>query len=214
MGARIPNDCSDFEWPFGTLPVVPPTRPALRERYDRRHDEVVATAAALFAERGFHATSMADLVAATGLTAGGLYHYIGSKDQLLVRICEQLMEPLLERVEAIVAGEEVAPEEQLRAIVREWTAHVEAYRQHMRVFTQERHVLERGAQWREVRRQRKAFEELLAGVLSRVPLRSADPDLALRALLGMVNHTAQWFRPRGRLTARQVADGYVDLILG
>jgi hypothetical protein len=84
----------------------------------------------------------------------------------------------------------------------------------MRVFTQERHVLERGAQWREVRRQRKAFEELLAGVLSRVPLRSADPDLALRALLGMVNHTAQWFRPRGRLTARQVADGYVDLILG
>ncbi len=208
MTVRSPNGRSV------RFPPVPPTRPALRERYDRRHDEVVAAAAALFAERGFHATSMADLVAATGLTAGGLYHYIGSKDQLLVRICEQLMEPLLERVEAIVADEAVAPEEQLRAIVREWTAHVEAYRQHMRVFTQERHVLERGAQWREVRRQRKAFEELLAGVLARVPLRSADPDLALRALLGMVNHTAQWFRPRGRLTARQVADGYVDLILG
>ena len=192
---------------------VPPTRPAMRERYARRHDEVVDAAAGLFAEHGFHATSMADLVAATGLTAGGLYHYIGSKDQLLVRICEQLMEPLLERVEAIVASGDPA-EEQLRAIVREWTAHVEAYRHHMRVFTQERHVLERGAQWRDVRRQRKAFEELLAGVLSRVPLRSADPDLALRALLGMVNHTAQWFRPRGRLTAQQVADGYVDLILG
>ena len=192
---------------------MPPTRPALRERYDRRSGEVVATAARLFAERGFHATSMADLVEATGLTAGGLYHYIGSKDELLVRICEQLMEPLLERVEAIVASD-LAPEEQLRAVVREWTAHVEAYRHHMRVFTQERHVLERGDQWREVRRQRKAFEELLAGVLARVPLRSADPDLALRALLGMVNHTAQWFRPRGRLTAEQVADGYVDLILG
>ena len=192
---------------------MPPTRPALRERYDRRADEVVGAAARLFAERGFHATSMADLVAATGLTAGGLYHYIGSKDQLLVRICEQLMEPLLERVEAIVSSD-LAPEDQLRAIVREWTAHVEAYRHHMRVFTQERHVLERGDQWREVRRQRKAFEELLAGVLARVDLPTGDPDLVLRALLGMVNHTAQWFRPRGRLTAEQVADGYVDLILG
>jgi TetR/AcrR family transcriptional regulator, cholesterol catabolism regulator len=192
---------------------VPPTRPALRERYDRRSDEVVSAAARLFAERGFHATSMADLVDATGLTAGGLYHYIGSKDELLVRICEQLMDPLLERVGAIVASD-LAAEDQLRAIVREWTAHVEAYRHHMRVFTQERHVLERGAQWREVRRQRKAFEELLAAVLGRVDLPTGDPDLALRALLGMVNHTAQWFRPRGRLTAEQVADGYVDLILG
>ncbi len=45
-------------------------------------------------------------------------------------------------------------------------------------------------------------------------LATGDRDLALRALLGMVNHTAQWFRPRGRLTAEQVADGYVDLILG
>ena len=193
--------------------AAPPTRPALRERYESRRSEVVATAARLFAERGFHATSMADLVEATGLAAGGLYHYIGSKDQLLVRICEQLMDPLLERVEAIAASDAPA-EDRLRAIVREWTAHVEAYRHHMRVFTQERHVLERGAQWREVRRQRKAFEELLAGVLARVDLATGDRDLALRALLGMVNHTAQWFRPRGRLTAEQVADGYVDLILG
>ena len=78
-------------------------------------------------------------------------------------------------------------------------------------------MLERGAQWREVRRQRKAFEEVLAVVLARGEhdgtLHLADSDLALRALLGMVNHTAQWCRPRGRLTAEQVADGYVDLLL-
>jgi hypothetical protein len=88
----------------------------------------------------------------------------------------------------------------------------------MRVFQQERHVLERGDQWRDVRRQRKAFEAVLAAVLARGEADGSfhfpDPDLALRALLGMVNHTVQWFRPRGRLTAEQVADGYVDLLLG
>jgi TetR/AcrR family transcriptional regulator, cholesterol catabolism regulator len=194
-----------------------PSRPALRARYERRQEEVVAAAARVFAAQGFHATSMQDLIAATGLTAGGLYHYIGSKDQLLVRICDQLMEPLLDQVREIVASDRPA-RDQLRAIVRIWMVHVERNRDHMLVFQQERHVLERGAQWREVRRQRKHFEELLGGVLAQGEregsFRFADRDLALRALLGMVNHTAQWFRPRGRLSAEQIADGFVALLLG
>lgn len=196
---------------------APPTRPALRARYDVRQQEVVTAAARVFAERGFHATSMQDLIAATQLTAGGLYHYIGSKDQLLVRICDQLMNPLVGQVRTITDSGE-APEDQLREIVRVWMVHVERNRDHMKVFQQERHVLERGLQWREVRRQRKQFEELLAGVLERGTregaFQFADRDLALRALLGMVNHTAQWFRPKGRLSAEQIADGYVDLLLG
>jgi TetR/AcrR family transcriptional regulator, cholesterol catabolism regulator len=159
---------------------------------------------------------MQDLVEATGLTTGGLYHYIGSKDQLLVRICDQLMRPLLVEARAIVESDE-PPDLQLRALVRAWTAHVERNRDHMLVFQQERHVLERGAQWRQVRLQRKAFEQLLAGVLTRGQAEGVfefrDPDLALRALLGMVNHTVQWFRPRGRLSAEEIADGYVDLLL-
>jgi cytochrome P450 len=75
-------------------------------------------------------------------------------------------------------------------------------------------VLEQGPQWREVRRQRKEFEALLGDLLADRRFRFADRDLALLALLGMVNHTALWLRPRGRLTAEQVADGYVDLLLG
>jgi TetR/AcrR family transcriptional regulator, cholesterol catabolism regulator len=195
----------------------PPARPALRARYDQRQQEVVGVAARVIAEKGFHATSMQDLIAATRLTAGGLYHYIGSKDQLLVRICDQLMEPLLEQVSAVVSSAEPA-DEQLRQIVRLWMLHVERNRDHMLVFQQERHVLARGPQWRRVRQQRKAFEELLGSVLDRGERGGvfvlADRDLALRALLGMVNHSVQWFRPKGRLSAEQIADGYVELLIG
>src|SRR4051794_22385993 len=157
MRGTIPNDHSVFDWSFGTLPSVAPapSRPRLRQRYDDRRLGVVDVAARLFAQQGFHATSMQELATATGLTAGGLYHYFGSKDELLVDICDRLMEPLLERVREIVADTEAAGSGQLREIVREWTAHVDRHRDHMLVFQQERHVLERGAQWREVRRQRK-----------------------------------------------------------
>jgi AcrR family transcriptional regulator len=194
----------------------PPTRPALRERYERRRSEVIATAARVFAERGFQATSISDLTEATGLAAGGLYHYIESKDRLLFSICDELLDPVLERAREIVADGRPA-EEQLRELLRAWLAHIATHRDHMLVFAQERHVIEREPQWRRVRAQRKEFEQLLDGVLARGEADGAfvlaDRGLTLLALLGMVNYTPQWLDRRGRLDPEQIADGYCDLIL-
>jgi TetR/AcrR family transcriptional regulator, cholesterol catabolism regulator len=196
---------------------APPQRPALRERYDRRQDALVLAAASLFAQRGYDQTSMADLAGALGIAAGGVYHYFGGKEALLRRICLELTEPLHPRAQAALAGHD-DPAARLRALVRVWVAHVVEHRDHMLVFQQERHVIEDGAQWRAVRASRKRFEELIDGVLAEVAgdprARFADRRIALSALLGMVNHTAQWFRPRGRLSPQEIADGYVDLLLG
>jgi hypothetical protein len=68
-----------------------------------------------------------------------------------------------------------------------------------------------------VRESRKRFERLLTDVLDDAQAagrtKHEDTRLMLSALLGMVNHTAQWYRPRGRLGAQEIADGYLDLIL-
>jgi AcrR family transcriptional regulator len=199
------------------MPAVrPPTRPALRERYEGRRREVIATAARVFAEHGYQATSISDLTAATGLAAGGLYHYIESKDALLISICDELLDPLLERAREILATE-APPAEQLRALLHAWLAQIASHRDHMLVFAQERHVIEREPQWRRVRAQRKAFEQLLDDVLLRGErdgtMRFADRGFTLMTLLGMVNYTPQWLNPRGRLSPGQIADGYCDLVL-
>lgn len=215
-----PNVRSNFERSVGILGDVPspPTRPALRARYDRKREQVVETAAGLFAARGYHATSMQDLTEATGLAAGGLYHYIGSKEALLVAICDELMAPLLEQARELVeASTDEDAEAALRALVRLWVEHVVAHRDHMVVFQQERHVIEREPQWREVRASRKQFERLLDDALERCEASEAcafpDRRLALLALLGMVNHLPQWYRPRGRLSPEQIADGFCDLVV-
>jgi hypothetical protein len=82
----------------------------------------------------------------------------------------------------------------------------------MLVFQQERHVIESGERWRSVRAARKAFERIVAEALDGADTRAPAP-LPLLALLGMVNHTAQWYRPRGALSPEQIADGYVALVL-
>jgi TetR/AcrR family transcriptional regulator, cholesterol catabolism regulator len=196
--------------------ATPPTRPALRQRYDRRQQRVVEEAARVFARRGYDATSVQELAHALGIAAGGLYHYFGSKEQLLIRICDQLMEPLLAQARALVAagGE---PSAQLRALVELWVVHVVAHRDHMLVFQQQRHLIESGAQWRSVRRSRKAFERLLEDALARAredASSATDGRIVLAALLGMVNHTAQWYRPDGRLSTDQIADEYWELLVG
>jgi AcrR family transcriptional regulator len=189
-----------------------PARPALGARYDRRRQAVVEAAARAFARRGYDQTSMQQLADALGIAAGGLYHYVAGKEDLLIAICDQLMDPLLADARALLeaAG---APEEHLRALVRLWVAQVIARRDHLLVFQQERHVLDHGAQFKGVRDARKAFERLVEQALARCPLAVGDRRLALGALLGMVNHTAQWYRPRGRLSGDEIADGYVDLLL-
>lgn len=193
-----------------------PTRPALQERYDRRRETMVYAAAKVFAERGYDQTTMQDLASSMGLATGALYHYFGGKEQLLIKICDQLVEPLLARAREIMLNDE-APRERLRALIRVWVANVVEYRNHMLVFQQERHAIESGSQWRGVRESRKAFERLVEHALDEAGATGptgVDRRLVLVALLGMVNHTAQWYRSRGRLSPEEIAEGYLELVLG
>ncbi len=169
-------------------------------------------AAQRFASRGYDQTTMQELAASMGLATGALYHYFASKEELLRAICDQLMEPLLARADELMAagGDD---DRRLRELVRLWVAHVVEHRDHMLVFQQERHLIESGERWRSVRAARKAFERIVGQALAGVATRVPEP-LGLLALLGMVNHTAQWYRPRGPLTPEQIADGYVALLLG
>jgi AcrR family transcriptional regulator len=193
-------------------PAPPPTRPALRARYDRRRRGIVDGAAREFARRGYDQTTMHELAASLELATGALYHYFPSKDALLRAICDELMAPLLERAGPVAHGEGTAAQ-RLRAVVRLWVGHVCTHRDHMRVFQQELHRLRSGGGWRSVREPRKRFERLLGELLDEAGGTAAAP-LSRLALLGMVNHTAQWYRPRGGLSPERIADGYVDLVLG
>lgn len=185
-----------------------PSRPALQRRWDRRRDELVAAAARTFAERGYAETSVAELAESLDLATGAIYHYFRGKEDLLIAICDQLTEPLLVAARGLPGGD---PAGRLRALVRLWVAHVAEHRHHLLVFTQVRHVVDHGEGWSSVRAARKDFELLLGEALAEAGV--GDPDLCRLALLGMVNHMPQWYRPRGRLGPERIADGWSELVL-
>ncbi len=80
-------------------------------RADRptRRDQILATAAELFASRGFHGVSVSDLGAACGISGPALYKHFVSKDAMLAEMLVSISEELL-RVgrERVAAGQGLA----------------------------------------------------------------------------------------------------------
>jgi AcrR family transcriptional regulator len=185
-------------------------------KWERRRREVVDVSTSVFAERGYRNTSIDDLVEATGLQRGGLYHYIDSKQHLLLLAHEELIGPLLVRAEEIAAADH-EPEAKLRELLRAWVAHVASHRAHMVVFNEERRLIESDPAWREVRWARERFEAILDGVLldgiHDGSFTMGDRDVARMSILGIVNHMPQWLDPNGRLPPVEVADRCADLLL-
>ena len=67
-----------------------------------RHCEILEAAAALFAERGYAATSVRDIGERVGLLGGSLYHYIKSKEALFVRIHDIALQIAEDRVRSAI----------------------------------------------------------------------------------------------------------------
>jgi AcrR family transcriptional regulator len=61
---------------------------------DARRQQIVDAARARFASHGFARTSMADIVAESGLSNGAIYRYFASKDEIVIAVCEQSNEAL------------------------------------------------------------------------------------------------------------------------
>src|SRR3982751_2487257 len=96
-----------------------PAPPGRSERKrGKRIQEILATAAALFGERGYDAVSLEDVADRLDVTKGSLYYYFASKDELVTAAIETLGNEWTARLEGLPAGQSGMPAERLRAPAR------------------------------------------------------------------------------------------------
>jgi TetR/AcrR family transcriptional regulator, cholesterol catabolism regulator len=196
--------------------AAPGTRKAGR-KYERRREEIVDMAAKVFAERGFHATTIDDLVKATGLQRGGLYHYIDSKLDLLIAIHERFIEPLLAEASEI-QRQGLPADVELRELAHALMHAIATYRDQVTVFLHEWRIIESEPAWSNVRTARKEFEQIITDTLERGRQDGifdfADLRLSVLAFLGMINYSYQWYDAQGRMPADRVADYFFEIYYG
>ncbi len=79
-------------------------RDKLTPKGRERREQLLRTAAGLFAERGYHPTSVSDIVTAMGVGKGVFYWYFASKDELMTEILRSSSRELRRRQQAAISG--------------------------------------------------------------------------------------------------------------
>ena len=162
-----------------------------------RREELVSVAARLFAERGYHGTSMADLAEAMGVQKGSLYSLTESKQELLVVITREGAASFHVALDAV--PDDAEPLERVRLALRAHLGVVAAQVSAATVFTREWRFLdepERSAFRAERRRYEERWRELLRDAAERGALRSdLDVEAAVLLVLSAANWAYTWIKP-------------------
>lgn len=154
-----------------------------------RRDQLLATAAELFAKRGFHGVSVADLGAACGISGPALYKHFPSKDAILAEMLVSISEVLLAEGRERVASA-ADPTAAVRALV-DW--HVDfALTRRALIVVQDRDWESLPADAREkVRRLQREYVDVWAHQLRRVHrgLRTDRARAMAHVAFGLINST-------------------------
>jgi AcrR family transcriptional regulator len=196
-------------------PTEAPGDSPRRVNWQARRQVIIDTSAPVFARHGYHATGIMELCAANDLGKGALYHYIGSKEELLAAIHDRVMDEVMLGADR-VASAGGSPSHQLARLGHELLDVIHRYPDHVWVFLHEFPALtgERAEQFRKRRREyeRRVEAVLQAGVDSG-EFRELEPRLTAMAWLGMHNYTYLWLKPGGRLSARDVAKPFAEIFM-
>jgi AcrR family transcriptional regulator len=177
---------------------------------------LLAAATRLFADQGYDRTSVQEIVEAAGVTKGALYHYFGSKEDLLQEVYARLLRLQQERLD-MYAGSQEPVEERLRAAAADVVVTTIENLDDASIFFRSMHQLspEKNKQVRaERRRYHERFRALVEeGQRAGVFTRDIPADLVVDYHFGSVHHLSTWYRPDGPLTPQQVATHLADLLL-
>jgi AcrR family transcriptional regulator len=168
----------------------------------------------LFAERGYHGTGIRQLADAAGLSSASLYHYMGTKEELLLAIMRTSLSDLLASADRLSVLAD--PRERLVALVQLHVRTHAAAPEQTRVVDDEVNALSAVAR-AEVVALRDRYEELWQAVLEEGVasgcFEAGSVAVVRRALLEMCSGVARWWTPAGELDLDTLAAEYATLAL-
>ena len=187
-----------------------------RSRYDQQRLEAIKSAAAEFADKGFHGASTAEIARRMGIQQGSLYYYFKSKEEALFEVCMFGIGDYVRRME-IIAGNKQPFEAKLLATI---SAHLSGYREKneaLKVYHSERLYLS-PTERKNLKRRGSRYRQLLEGVFEQgvrigVVRNSVDCHFAALAVIGLCNSWGELIVRDHDLDIFAVVQKCTDLLL-
>ncbi|OLZ09072.1 TetR/AcrR family transcriptional regulator [Sulfobacillus thermosulfidooxidans] len=179
-------------------------------------ERLIEAATHLFAERGYDATSVAEIVESAGVTKGALYHYFQSKEDLLEAIHRKFISAEIADAEEIMSrGQD--PVTTLKAMITALIRSIAQYQREVTIFFREMHRLPPKA-FDDIKKSRDYYASLMQSVIERgqnlgVFRTEQSPRLVTLSLFGTCNWIYTWYNPQGPLSPDEIAEQVSLLIL-
>lgn len=181
---------------------------ASTSRYDEKLKRILKTSARIFAEKGFHRTSIRDISRATRMSLAGLYYYFRTKEELLYLIQEQCFLTLLHQWERGLKADR-----DVRTRIRRFAENHLSFFFHnvceMKVMAHEDESLTGEFQEKVLvlkRRYVKILQDLIAEYQGQEGGKGLDLRVATFSLFGMMNWIYTWYRPKRDLALEELID--------
>lgn len=183
-------------------------------RRDLMESQIMEEATRLFADRGFAGTSLQDIADATGLTRPALYHYFGSKEDLLSRLVSELTVGPADELGEIRARAGETATGRLRAMAFAVALRQASQPARFRVLV--RSEAELPAALSKVydqgrRRVLKEFSSVIEEGVRQGEFRPVDPRIAALGVIGLCNWVAWWHHPGDQRADESVAGALADM---
>jgi AcrR family transcriptional regulator len=178
-------------------------------------EEILFAAGRLFAQKGFAGTSTREIAEAAGLQQPSLFHYFGSKEEILRALSERALIRPLDALEAISAGPGRASAK-LFLIISFHVRHLCSEPFDLTGVIGSMTVLprKRFRSWYEgVDRYTHGLRALIEQGTEAGDFMRTDATTATMAILGMVNWTIRWYDRRGRLSSAELGDEFARFAL-
>jgi len=180
----------------------------------QRRDELLAAAERLFAERGYHATSVRDIAEALQIKGGSLYAHIESKDDLLWQIVSAAAERFFGAVGPIVQSD-LLTVEKLRRVIAAHVGVVTGNLNAAAIYSNEWRYLGEPRR-REFAERRNEYERIVRGLvhdcIREGTFADVDEKFAALLILSATNWIYQWYRPDGSMTPEEISRKLTDML--
>jgi AcrR family transcriptional regulator len=188
---------------------LPETKPGTYRR-------ILEQALVMFAQRGFHGTSVRDIASAVGIQIAAVYVHFPSKAHVLAELCRLGHEEHLRTLRAALLDSGSDPADQLAALVR---AHVRTHADYAMLATVANHEMHAlptelaGATFALRRQAESLLLEVCERGVAQKRFDAIDIMLTCAAIGAMGMRVAQWYRPELGKTVDEIANVHAALAL-
>ena len=184
-------------------------------KYDQKLVYVLKTSATIFAEKGYHSTSIRDIARATKMSLAGLYYYFSSKEELLFLIQDYCFSTLLDDCRRLLTGVD-DPVRRLKLLIENHLNYFVNNMNEMKVLSHEANSIG-GDLFKKVNSRKRQYVDIVINLLNEIAVEHKVEGVDLRVatflLFGMMNWIYNWYNPRKDLDVTALSQNITRIFL-